>query len=197
MPGIEKVREHSSTSDNIIYHETSADIVKVNNSEFTTIKGTDAQSVVNSIDGSIKTTNENLTKTANTINQTITNNKNAADNKFNEVDKSISDTNKRIDETIHDVSTHAKECTYKTKIVATKFGVLDGHYGQKIEIEGIKETDNPIIGIVLSDDTNLVSDEMEAWGCIQRVTCGDGFITVHCYDDTPLVDINIQLKVIH
>ena len=150
MPNIVKVREHSSTSDKVIHHETSADIVKVDNSKLTTITGSNVQDIITSIDESIK-----------------------------------------------DVSTYVTEFTLTTKINTKNFNVSDGHYTQKITLDGIKENDNPIIGLVLSDDINLVSDEMEAWGCIQRVTCGDGFITVHCYDDTPLVDINIQLKVIH
>lgn len=150
MPDIEKVREHSSTSDKIIHHETSADIVTVDNSNLSTIAGSNVQDIINSIDESIK-----------------------------------------------DVSKYVTAFTLTTKIIAKNFDVSDGHYTQKIALEKISENDNPIVGLVISNDINLVSDEMEAWGCIQRVTCGDGFIVVHCYDEIPLVDINIQLKVIH
>ena len=144
MPSIVKVREHSSTSDNIIHHETSADIVKVNTADLSSITGDNVQEIIKNID----------------------------------------------------IALDDCETTLTTTIIAKNFTSVNDHYEQKIMIDGVKETDNPIVGLLMSGTVDDINEQMDSWGCIQRITCGSGFITVYCYDDLPEIDITVQIKIV-
>lgn len=108
----------------------------------------------------------------------------------NDAENAIKEVNNKAD-------SKADTTTYNAKIIATAFEGVTAPYSQKIEIEGILSTDNPIVGITnLSDIVNVALEQRDSWGSINRITCGDGFIVAYCYEDLPSVDIDIQLKVI-
>lgn len=146
MSGIQKVREHSSTEDKIIHHETEADIVLLDDSTFSNVKGKNVQDALKTVDS--------------------------------------------------DLTGIAHETTLTAKITASNFKTVGSHYEAKINVTGIKETDNPVIGLLLSSDESKAIEEMESWGCINRITCGNGFLNAICYEDTPDADFNIQIKIV-
>lgn len=90
----------------------------------------------------------------------------------------------------------ADTTTLKATILASAFEETTAPYTQKIKVEGILETDNPVVGVVFDDSTSLALKQRDAWGSVHRITCTDDEITVYCFEDKPLVDIPIQLKII-
>lgn len=90
----------------------------------------------------------------------------------------------------------ANTTTFKATILASAFEGTTSPYTQKITVEGILETDNPVVGVVFDDNTSLALKQRDAWGSVHRITCMDDEITVYCFEDKPLIDIPIQLKVI-
>ena len=88
----------------------------------------------------------------------------------------------------------ATTITYSVTIGTTWSG--SGPYTQTISVDGILSTDNPIIDVILSDDTTFSKTVLEAWSNVSRIVTSDGTITVYCYDIAPIVSIPIQLKVV-
>lgn len=82
----------------------------------------------------------------------------------------------------------------KVTISASAFTGKTAPYQQEIAVEGIKETDTPVVGILYSDDPATALKQRDAWGSVHRITCSDGKITVYCYEDKPTADIPIQIK---
>lgn len=88
----------------------------------------------------------------------------------------------------------ATTITYNATIGTSWSG--SGPYTQNIAISGILSTDNPIVDVVLSDDTESSKSITEAWSNVSRIVTNDGSITIYCYDSAPTVNIPIQLKVV-
>ncbi len=66
-------------------------------------------------------------------------------------------------------------------------------YMQTIDITDIKETDYPIIDIVLSDEYNTALEELNEYKKIYKIITFDGYIEV--YSNSPVsIDLNIILK---
>ena len=88
----------------------------------------------------------------------------------------------------------ATTITYNATIGTSWSG--SGPYTQTITLDGILSTDNPIVDVVLSDDTESGKSTIEAWSNVSRIVTNDDTITVYCYDSAPIVNIPIQLKVV-
>lgn len=162
MPNIVKVKEHSPSDDSVIYHQTSADIVDVNNDN-NTLESSNTQGAIDELDEKVE----------------------------------LRATTKSLNELSDVVDTKSVTATYNATILANGFEGNTAPYKQTIEVEGILETDNPIVGLAtLSDNTLPALEQRDSWGSVNRITCSDGFITVYCYEDLPSVDIDIQIKVI-
>ena len=71
-----------------------------------------------------------------------------------------------------------------------------GPYVQTVAVEGILETDNPVADVVLSENAADAIAETEAWAAVGRIVTMAGQIAVTCYEDKPVRDITIQLKVV-
>lgn len=69
-------------------------------------------------------------------------------------------------------------------------------YTQTVSLEGIKSTDSTIADISLSDTTSTALSELDAWGCISKITTNEGSITITCLERKPEISFNIQLKVV-
>lgn len=173
MPVIYKVKEHSPTEDALIYQQTSADIVDFDPSNIDGIEDTTVQNVVEALNDKIedRVTHLKLSETIDSINEVI-------DRVNGKVDSSASTT------------------TLRATIMAELFEGTTAPYTQRIYVDGIYATDNPIIGIIESDSLTSAMEQKDSWGCVSRIKCEDGFITVYCYESKPLVDIDIQIKVI-
>lgn len=69
-------------------------------------------------------------------------------------------------------------------------------YTQTISVNGITSADTPIVDVILSSSTSTALSQLEAWGCISKITTGTNQITVTCLENKPNISIPIQLKVV-
>ena len=88
-----------------------------------------------------------------------------------------------------------------TKIDKTCTFTADGWsdvipYTQTVAVEGITESLNPRIDIIISDNVVTGKKEEMAFSYVTKVTTGDGILTAYCYETKPDVDLNIMIEVI-
>ena len=88
-----------------------------------------------------------------------------------------------------------------TKIDKTCTFTADGWsdvipYTQTIAVEGITESLNPRIDLIVSDNVATGKKEEIAFSYFTRVTTGDGILTAYCYETKPDIDLNIMIEVI-
>lgn len=69
-------------------------------------------------------------------------------------------------------------------------------YTQTVSVNGITSADTPIVDVILSSDTNTALSQLEAWGCISKISTGTNQITITCLENKPNISIPIQLKVV-
>lgn len=70
----------------------------------------------------------------------------------------------------------------------------DGRYYQTIDLDGILDTDEPIIDLYLMELSEEQIDEVaDAWASAVNIVAGNGILTA-CFCDLPEVDIPIKIK---
>jgi len=69
-------------------------------------------------------------------------------------------------------------------------------YTQTVAVEGITESLNPRIDLIVSDNVVTGKKEEIAFSYFTRVTTGDGILTAYCYETKPDIDVNIMIEVI-
>lgn len=69
----------------------------------------------------------------------------------------------------------------------------NNEYTQEVTVDGILETDTPTIDLSLSDDIATAKSQIGAWSCISRITTTSGKIKIYCYDNSPTVQMPIQI----
>ena len=69
-------------------------------------------------------------------------------------------------------------------------------YTQTVAVEGITESLNPRIDIIISDNVVTGKKEEMAFSYVTKVTTGDGILTAYCYETKPDIDLNIMIEVI-
>lgn len=92
-------------------------------------------------------------------------------------------------------SSKAVTVTYTANIPVSWTGE-QAPYTQTVSVSEIKSTDNPLVDIVLNDNTETAIKELENYGKISRIQTSDGSITITCLEERPEVALNIQLKVV-
>lgn len=90
----------------------------------------------------------------------------------------------------------ANTITLITTIKASAFEGDSSPYTQTIRVDGIKESDNPIAGVIFDDNITVAVLQQDGWSYISRITCADDTITVYCFGDKPNIDLPIQLKIV-
>lgn len=71
-----------------------------------------------------------------------------------------------------------------------------GYHSQTITVDGIQGDDTPLVDIDLSDVTNYVT-VIENWSFVGRVSVSaNNTVVAYCYEDKPVADIPVILKVI-
>lgn len=88
-----------------------------------------------------------------------------------------------------------------TKIDKTCTFTADGWsdvvpYTQTVAVEGMTESLNPRIDLIVSDNVATGKKEEIAFSYFTRVTTGDGILTAYCYETKPDIDLNIMIEVI-
>ena len=101
------------------------------------------------------------------------------------------------DEVIHNISEKAEAKTYTVSVPTTSWtSTTSGSstiYKKTITVTGITATDTPIVDVVLSDTVDTAKKELEAYGCISRITTAANSITIYCYESAPTTAFTIQL----
>lgn len=116
----------------------------------------------------------------------------AVDNGYTGTEKEWLDSLKGIDGTITVQTTKIdKTCTF----LATGWSSTVP-YTQTVAVEGITESLNPRIDIIVSDNVVTGKKEEIAFSYVTKVTTGDGILTAYCYETKPDVDLNIMIEVI-
>lgn len=85
---------------------------------------------------------------------------------------------------------------YQTSIDTTWSGDSTNGYTKTVTISGIKATDVPVVGVVLSSDKSAALLQGKAFACINRITTASNSITLYAYNTRPTVAISIQMLVI-
>jgi hypothetical protein len=83
-----------------------------------------------------------------------------------------------------------------TATIPTSGWSASAPYTLDVTVNGILDTDIPIVDIVLSDDATASKSISENWVKVGRITTSTNKITVYCYDEIPSVALPIQLKVV-
>ena len=83
-----------------------------------------------------------------------------------------------------------------TKISAgeSKWTGTEAPYKQTINIADIKETDYPVVDVVLSEDYKTAMDELSNYAFIYKILTFDGYIEVYSIKPTE-VELNIVMKI--
>lgn len=82
------------------------------------------------------------------------------------------------------------------KTLSTEWVGDTAPYTQELLISEIAETDCPHIAPVYSNTLDTAIVEREAWAKIYKAETGQGIITFSCFEEKPLVELNIQIEVI-
>ena len=85
---------------------------------------------------------------------------------------------------------------YQTSIDTTWSGNATNGYTKTVTISGMKATDVPVVGVVLSSDKSAALLQGKAFACINRITTASNSITLYAYNTRPSVAISIQMLVI-
>lgn len=114
-------------------------------------------------------------------------------NKSDSFTESSSETYTSTKALVDGLSTKAEIKKYTATIGTSWVQGSSGEYTQEITLNGILETDTPIIDLSLSDNISTAKSQIEAWSCVSRITTSSGKIKVYCYDSSPTIQIPIQI----
>ena len=83
-----------------------------------------------------------------------------------------------------------------TATLGTSWTGTEPPYTQTVSVAGMTAAMNPIVDVVLSDDTPTAIAQLEAWSMVNRITTDNGSITAFCFWEKPTVAVPIQLKAV-
>lgn len=102
-----------------------------------------------------------------------------------------------LSDATHKLSEKSEAKTYTVSVPTTSWtSTTSGSstiYKKTITVTGITATDTPIVDVVLSDTVDTAKKELEAYGCISRITTAANSITIYCYESAPTTAFTIQL----
>lgn len=90
----------------------------------------------------------------------------------------------------------ASAVLYNATVSTTWSGSSDAGYTQTVTVSGIRNTDVPVVGVVLSSDKSSAVLQGKAFACINRITTATNSITLYAYTTQPTTAITIQLLVV-
>lgn len=83
-----------------------------------------------------------------------------------------------------------------TATITTNWSGIQAPYTQEIVVEGMKETDNPIVDIVLDEDISTALLQEKNWGNVSKIKTEDNKIIVYCNKKKTTIDLQIQMKIV-
>lgn len=90
----------------------------------------------------------------------------------------------------------ASAALYNANINTTWSGNASDGYTKTVSITGIRNTDVPVVGVVLSSDKSAAVLQGRAFACINRITTAANSITLYAYNTQPSTAIDLQLLVV-
>ena len=72
----------------------------------------------------------------------------------------------------------------------------NGGYYQKVAVDGIKETDNPWVDVIMGSDIDANVLYCAAWNCITRIVASDNALTLYANAEAPKNAFSMQIKVV-
>ena len=72
----------------------------------------------------------------------------------------------------------------------------DVPYTQTVNVTGILATDVAICDVSVSSTVATGVDEMDDWELISKIESGAGTLTFSCYEDKPITELNVNVKVV-
>ena len=89
----------------------------------------------------------------------------------------------------------AEVVTYSVTIPSTGW-TAEAPYYVDITVEGLLETDNPMITPVYTGTVGTDTAIKEAWNKIDRATTGSNSLRVYAFEEVPTTEIPVQLQVV-
>ena len=164
-------------------------------------------------DSTLQTNIDNVDDKVDELTETVNANKTAADTKATELANSISGLSDTVtaNKNTLDMKNSEQDTSIKALQDYNKSGALilnttisaeadawsdtngEAPYKQTITLDGILESDYPIVDINLSDDYATAVDELESYSLIMKILTFDGYIEVYATEPTS-VALNIYMK---
>lgn len=71
-------------------------------------------------------------------------------------------------------------------------------YSQTVSVAGLLATDDPLVDVSLNgaDTAQAGKARTDAWTFVGRVETGNGTLTAYCYEEKPMVDLPVIIKVV-
>lgn len=100
----------------------------------------------------------------------------------------------KIDALITALESGKAEVVNKSATIGTSWSGSEP-YTQSITVEGILETDTPMVDLVCSDDFDTATAEEKDWAKIYKITTSAGAITVYAKEPTKTT-LNIKMQIV-
>lgn len=100
----------------------------------------------------------------------------------------------KIDALITALESGKAEVVNKSATIGTSWSGGEP-YTQSITVEGIFETDTPMVDLVCSDDFDTATAEEKDWAKIYKITTSAGAITVYAKEPTKTT-LNIKMQIV-
>lgn len=90
----------------------------------------------------------------------------------------------------------ATAALYNVSIPVSWSENASGGFIQTVTVNGIKATDVPVVGVILSSDVSAAVLQGKAFANVNRITTAENSITLYCFSQKPTTAVTIQLLVV-
>lgn len=84
----------------------------------------------------------------------------------------------------------------KSNIPLSGFKETMAPFTQTIQVQGVLESDIPIIGLNPTGDVSAIAKQIDSWCSVSRIQTLDGKLVITCLESKPSIDLPIQIKII-
>lgn len=87
-----------------------------------------------------------------------------------------------------------KRYSYSVTIPTSSWTTATVGWYKDITVSGVTAAMNPTAGLVQSSDAAAAKLQLEAWGCVSRMTTAANSVRVYCYEELPQTQITVRLE---
>ena len=84
--------------------------------------------------------------------------------------------------------------SYSVTIPTSSWTTATVGWYKDITVSGVTAAMNPTAGLVQSSDAAAAKLQLEAWGCVSRMTTAANSVRVYCYEELPQTQITVRLE---